>query len=192
MKSAIGIGSLLMDGLGDTIRVSLTEDPELEIDPCRCSVSVHNQCRTCGQLMTRAGCCSRRQPTVLWCCSSPALTVVCAPHVEQQQQWHRAYVKVVSDAVWRSHLSMGHGHRRMLAGWGERAVATGLGIEEYHETTRDTHDFGRRVGQLPEQRQTDGEVDYRSLLHRDGSVLSAITLEVTGLASITPFGLLGS
>lgn len=36
MKSAIGIGSLLMDGLGDTIRVSLTEDPELEIDPCRC------------------------------------------------------------------------------------------------------------------------------------------------------------
>jgi hypothetical protein len=28
MKSAIGIGSLLMDGLGDTIRVSLTEDPE--------------------------------------------------------------------------------------------------------------------------------------------------------------------
>ena len=35
MKSAIGIGSLLMDGLGDTIRVSLTEDPELEINPCR-------------------------------------------------------------------------------------------------------------------------------------------------------------
>lgn len=35
MKSAIGIGSLLMDGLGDTIRVSLTEDPEYEIDPCR-------------------------------------------------------------------------------------------------------------------------------------------------------------
>ena len=36
MKSAIGIGALLMDGLGDTIRVSLTEDPELEIVPCRC------------------------------------------------------------------------------------------------------------------------------------------------------------
>jgi hypothetical protein len=69
-------------------------------------------------------------------------------------------------------------HGRQLAGWGERAVATGLGIEEYHETTRDTHDFGRRVGQLPEQREKDGDVDYRSLLHRDGSVLSAITLEV--------------
>ena len=37
MKSAIGIGALLMDGLGDTIRVSLTEDPELEIVPCRCA-----------------------------------------------------------------------------------------------------------------------------------------------------------
>ena len=34
MKSAIGIGALLMDGLGDTIRVSLTEDPEYEMDPC--------------------------------------------------------------------------------------------------------------------------------------------------------------
>ena len=30
-KSAIGIGSLLADGIGDTIRVSLTEDPEFEI-----------------------------------------------------------------------------------------------------------------------------------------------------------------
>lgn len=34
MKSAVGIGTLLMDGLGDTIRVSLTEDPEYEINPC--------------------------------------------------------------------------------------------------------------------------------------------------------------
>ncbi|XP_024359898.1 4-hydroxy-3-methylbut-2-en-1-yl diphosphate synthase (ferredoxin), chloroplastic isoform X1 [Physcomitrium patens] len=34
MKSAIGIGALLQDGLGDTIRVSLTEAPEEEIDPC--------------------------------------------------------------------------------------------------------------------------------------------------------------
>ena len=34
MKSAVGIGTLLMDGLGDTIRVSLTEDPEFEIQPC--------------------------------------------------------------------------------------------------------------------------------------------------------------
>ncbi|MDA0348281.1 MAG: (E)-4-hydroxy-3-methylbut-2-enyl-diphosphate synthase [Verrucomicrobia bacterium] len=31
IKSAIGIGSLLIDGLGDTIRVSLTEDPVYEI-----------------------------------------------------------------------------------------------------------------------------------------------------------------
>jgi len=31
IKSAIGIGSLLADGIGDTIRVSLTEDPEYEI-----------------------------------------------------------------------------------------------------------------------------------------------------------------
>ena len=35
IKSAVGIGSLLLDGLGDTIRVSLTEDPWNEIDPCK-------------------------------------------------------------------------------------------------------------------------------------------------------------
>lgn len=33
VKSATGIGSLLLDGIGDTIRVSLTEDPWHEIDP---------------------------------------------------------------------------------------------------------------------------------------------------------------
>ncbi len=31
MKSAVGIGALLSDGLGDTIRVSLSEDPEAEV-----------------------------------------------------------------------------------------------------------------------------------------------------------------
>src|SRR5882762_9222042 len=34
IKSAIGIGTLLEDGIGDTIRVSLTEDPEFEIPFC--------------------------------------------------------------------------------------------------------------------------------------------------------------
>lgn len=35
IKSAIGIGTLMEDGIGDTIRVSLTEDPELEIPVCK-------------------------------------------------------------------------------------------------------------------------------------------------------------
>ncbi len=35
IKSAVGIGSLLEDGIGDTIRVSLTEDPEFEIPVAR-------------------------------------------------------------------------------------------------------------------------------------------------------------
>lgn len=34
IKSAVGIGALLLDGIGDTIRVSLTEDPEYEAKPC--------------------------------------------------------------------------------------------------------------------------------------------------------------
>lgn len=35
IKSAVGIGTLLEDGLGDTIRVSLTEDPEFEAPVAR-------------------------------------------------------------------------------------------------------------------------------------------------------------
>ena len=35
IKSAVGIGTLLLGGFGDTIRVSLTEDPWAEIDPCK-------------------------------------------------------------------------------------------------------------------------------------------------------------
>jgi len=35
VKSAAGIGTLLEDGIGDTVRVSLTEDPEFEIPVCK-------------------------------------------------------------------------------------------------------------------------------------------------------------
>ncbi len=43
IKSAIGIGTLLEDGIGDTIRVSLTEDPEFEIPVCRDLVKRYNR-----------------------------------------------------------------------------------------------------------------------------------------------------
>lgn len=99
MKSAIGIGALLMDGLGDTIRVSLTEDPEYEIDPC-----------------TR------------------------------------------------------------LANLGHRACSEGWGVEPFEEVTRDTHTFSRRVGDLPLQKEGD-TFDFRGLLHRDGTVYSAVSLK---------------
>ncbi|HEV7780232.1 MAG TPA: (E)-4-hydroxy-3-methylbut-2-enyl-diphosphate synthase [Chitinophagaceae bacterium] len=35
IKSAVGIGTLMEDGIGDTIRVSLTEDPEFEVPVCK-------------------------------------------------------------------------------------------------------------------------------------------------------------
>ncbi len=43
IKSAIGIGSLLADGIGDTIRVSLTEDSVHEIPVAQSLVAVYNQ-----------------------------------------------------------------------------------------------------------------------------------------------------
>ncbi len=42
VKSAVGIGTLLEDGIGDTVRVSLTEDPELEIPVCKDLIKRYN------------------------------------------------------------------------------------------------------------------------------------------------------
>ncbi|KAL1544142.1 4-hydroxy-3-methylbut-2-en-1-yl diphosphate synthase (ferredoxin), chloroplastic-like [Salvia divinorum] len=99
MKSAIGIGTLLMDGLGDTIRVSLTEPPEEEIDPCN-----------------------------------------------------------------------------RLANLGMEAAELQKGVAPFEEKNRRYFDFQRRSGRLPVQKEGE-EVDYRGVLHRDGSVLMSISLD---------------
>ena len=47
LKSAVGIGSLLCDGIGDTIRVSLTDDPLKEIEAAKQilrAVGIEGQC----------------------------------------------------------------------------------------------------------------------------------------------------
>lgn len=43
IKSAVGIGTLLEDGIGDTVRVSLTEDPEFEIPVAKNLVERYNK-----------------------------------------------------------------------------------------------------------------------------------------------------
>jgi len=43
IKSAVGIGTLLEDGLGDTVRVSLTEDPEFEIPVAKKLIERYSQ-----------------------------------------------------------------------------------------------------------------------------------------------------
>lgn len=45
IKSAVGIGTLLEDGLGDTIRVSLTEEPEYEIPVAKMLAERYSQRR---------------------------------------------------------------------------------------------------------------------------------------------------
>uniref|UniRef100_A0A0D3ED64 4-hydroxy-3-methylbut-2-en-1-yl diphosphate synthase (ferredoxin), chloroplastic n=1 Tax=Brassica oleracea var. oleracea TaxID=109376 RepID=A0A0D3ED64_BRAOL len=99
MKSAIGIGTLLQDGLGDTIRVSLTEPPEEEIDPCK-----------------------------------------------------------------------------RLANLGTKAAELQQGVAPFEEKHRHYFDFQRRTGDLPVQKEGE-EVDYRNVLHRDGSVLMTVSLD---------------
>lgn len=104
MKSAIGIGALLADGLGDTVRVSLTEDPEFEIAPCSTLIRI-------GQEL-----------------------------IDNQDQY------------------------KDIPAWKETPAA------------RNFMSFSKRVGDLPVQMEGD-EFDVRGLLHRDGSVLSSVSLE---------------
>ena len=59
IKSSIGIGSLINDGIGDTIRVSLTDDPLVEVDSAKDILNALNiegqkglnivSCPTCGR-----------------------------------------------------------------------------------------------------------------------------------------------
>ncbi|MBV9009771.1 MAG: flavodoxin-dependent (E)-4-hydroxy-3-methylbut-2-enyl-diphosphate synthase, partial [Verrucomicrobia bacterium] len=53
IKSAIGIGSLLADGIGDTIRVSLTEDSIHEIPVARALAEIAPQLSHCSSLAAR-------------------------------------------------------------------------------------------------------------------------------------------
>ncbi|MEO8569272.1 MAG: (E)-4-hydroxy-3-methylbut-2-enyl-diphosphate synthase, partial [Ginsengibacter sp.] len=55
IKSAIGIGTMLEDGIGDTIRVSLTEDPEFEIPVCKDLVKRYEELETEGRRQEGGG-----------------------------------------------------------------------------------------------------------------------------------------
>ena len=54
IKSAVGIGALLTEGIGDTIRVSLSEEPECEIPIARKLVELIPEC-TCLRAEAEAG-----------------------------------------------------------------------------------------------------------------------------------------
>jgi len=64
IKSAIGIGALLEEGLGDTVRVSLTEDPVAEIPVAQALVSPFNAARPGGAAVAPALPASTQIPTI--------------------------------------------------------------------------------------------------------------------------------
>lgn len=53
IKSSIGMGGLLLEGIGDTIRMSLTEDPWEEIAPCKKLVSFCEEYRKQGSYIPK-------------------------------------------------------------------------------------------------------------------------------------------
>jgi len=56
VRSAVGIGALLVDGLGDTIRVSLTEPPENEIEAARAILQACGLDRSRTEFISCPGC----------------------------------------------------------------------------------------------------------------------------------------
>ncbi len=56
VKSAIGIGSLLSDGIGDTIRVSLTDDPVREVDAAKLILKSLDMCGDCVNVVSCPTC----------------------------------------------------------------------------------------------------------------------------------------
>ena len=125
MKSAIGIGALLLDGLGDTIRVSLTEDPEFEIGPCRCGDGMSGYHGNAQMLRAET---RREAPQHMALRSSRACVVP-------------------SDARLRLCSS--------LARMGETACRDGWGVAPFQERHRDFSQFNRRQAVLVEKKESD-------------------------------------
>ena len=59
IKSSIGIGSLLCDGIGDTLRVSLTDDPVLEVDAAKKILRAVGMDGQCGMDIVSCPTCAR-------------------------------------------------------------------------------------------------------------------------------------
>jgi (E)-4-hydroxy-3-methylbut-2-enyl-diphosphate synthase len=117
LKSAIGIGSLLGDGLGDTIRVSLTEDSPHEIPVCRDLIAQVPQLTVAAEAEARlsadqpvAPAALQRLPTDQYPCPSDPFTFARRPTPEIELAYglrcggEQTVRVVVTQAVW-DHLA---------------------------------------------------------------------------------------
>ncbi|MDA3883899.1 MAG: (E)-4-hydroxy-3-methylbut-2-enyl-diphosphate synthase [Bacteroidales bacterium] len=103
IKSAVGIGTLLLDGIGDTIRVSLTEAPEKEIPVCREIVAFRNEVFSLykPQLRLSASACdyvsyNKKQSDVVHSIGGEFPPIVCSQNSDTSADW------IISDTEWRS------------------------------------------------------------------------------------------
>lgn len=140
VKSAMGIGSLLLDGIGDTIRVSLTEDPWEEIDPCKRLVRLFEREEGTGISdlpVTEIGRPNRRMPVVLGEETDLGVTELKAHRLREGRESLRGKETVIKgvypkemckeDFVLQSAAEMG---TLLIEGYGD-----GLGLEGPMEET---------------------------------------------------------
>ena len=89
IKSAVGIGALLTEGIGDTIRVSLSEEPECEIPVARKLVDMIDECTA---LRTQAEASIKDDTITL---AIPAVEYVAVPQQQtEQEDWETFQLKV--------------------------------------------------------------------------------------------------
>ena len=63
VKSAVGVGTLLAEGIGDTVRVSLTDDPVEEVKVGTAVVRVRSACGSAGWTWSRVRLAAARRST---------------------------------------------------------------------------------------------------------------------------------
>ncbi len=170
IKSAIGIGALLDDGLGDTVRVSLTEEPEAEVPVAMRLVEPYNN-----GLLTRAA------------VSFPDLAERIDPY---------SYARRISQPVAIGGLSVGSGNTVAIVDPPEEALAhrssaasvdlsglaclDGGGRVRWYDAVRAYRSLATRAGEKPLHLEVAVDGDELEVLLRTSTVLGSLLCDGLG------------
>lgn len=127
IKSAVGIGALLNDGLGDTLRVSLSEAPEAEIPVARALADYISRRASSAPVQEPAA--ESAVPTRDLCLSAAGIIALHADYGGMPDGWHRADASsapaLTGDDAPVLLMSAADNRVGLMQSWIERFVAMG-------------------------------------------------------------------
>jgi len=161
LKSAVGIGALLDDGLGDTVRVSLTEEPEAEVPVAQRLVAPYNA----GLLTARA---------------YPAVAERVDPY---------SYARRLSVSVDVGGLGVGDGETVAVLDPAEEAITGTPDLSEvarldgpvpWYDAVRAYRSLAARAGERPLHLEVQVDGDELEVLLRSATVLGSLLCDGLG------------